>query len=212
MEAKSLYGIFGGTFDPIHNGHLQMVSFVLKSCALKQILFIPSARPPHRGNLGANAKQRLDMAALAIAEFPQFVLDDRELNRDKPSYTFDTVESLQMEYPHRNFCLILGIDAMLHLDTWYRWDELVDSLHFVVMNRPGFNTPDPLPSWWQDRFVHSVEELKKSDAGKILTIQVEPNTVSATEIRYGISENIDVSTMMTGSVWNYINEHNLYGI
>lgn len=208
--SKPLYGIFGGTFDPIHHGHLQTVASVHSKCALTTTLFIPSASPPHKGATTATAQQRMEMVLLAIADFPEFKLDRRELDRDAPSYTIDTVESLKAEYADQTFCFIIGMDAMLALDSWHRWDELLDTVHFIVMNRPGWEAPKNLPEWWQQRLITETGELVRSTTGKILAVEIEPANISSTEIRYGIANEYDVATMLPEAVWRYIYDHNIY--
>ncbi len=212
---RALYGLFGGTFDPLHNGHIETVSTVAEQCALEQICFIPAAVPPHRGQPHASAQQRLEMVALALVSLERgrqthFVVDDSELKRPAPSYTYDTVKSLQAQNVGRRYCLILGVDALLGLERWYRWQALLDSVHFIVMRRAGWEIPAPLPYWWQQRQVACIDTLKQYECGKICLIEVAPNPLSATEIRYGIAQGIDVSTMMPHSVWDYICTHNLY--
>ena len=205
-----LVGVFGGTFDPIHNGHLETVKAVSEACGLGRVLFIPSATPPHRDAPGATAKQRLEMVALAIADVPNFVLDDREFRRPPPSYTYHTLSSLAEEMPEHVCCFILGVDALLGIERWHRWQELLDMANFIVMERPGYASPTPLPDWWQTRKITSVDELGRRPGGQILELVIEPRAVSATEIRYGIANGVDVSAMVPGNVWHYIQENKLY--
>jgi nicotinate-nucleotide adenylyltransferase len=208
---SSLYGIFGGTFDPVHNGHLNTVTAVQKSCNLEHVHFIPAGIPPHRKKPVAASNHRARMVALAVANHSGFDMDDRELKRNSPSYTYDTVESLQSENQSRKYCLILGIDALAALESWYRWRELLGAIHFIVMGRPGWKAPRPLPDWWQEALAVSVDELKLYRSGKIYAVAVPPSPVSSTEIRYGISRGVDVSSMIPAPVWEYICTHNLYG-
>jgi len=205
-----LYGIFGGTFDPIHKGHLNTVSSVRKQCNLERVHFIPASIPPHRDIPGATAQQRLEMVTIAIAGYPGFDVDDRELRRDTPSYTFDTVKSLQEDNPGRNYCFILGVDAFVGLEKWYRWRDLLDQVHFIIMQRPGWQAPSPLPIWWSERRMSDCDKLRGKACGGIVEIEVEPNPVSATEIRYGVANNVDISPMVTDAVRNYICSNNLY--
>ncbi len=209
--ANSLYGIFGGTFDPIHNGHLDTVKAVQKSCSLEWVHFIPAALPPHRNQPTASAQHRAEMVALAVAEHSLFDMDDRELKRSAPSYSYDTVKSLQYEHPSRTYCLIVGIDALSGLGGWYKWRELLASIHFIVMARPGWEAPIPLPEWWQQGRASAVGTLRSHSAGKIFPVEVTPSPLSSTEIRFGISRGVDVSTMMPEPVWNYICANKLYG-
>ena len=206
----TLYGIFGGTFDPIHNGHLDTVQHIADICALEEVVFVPSASPPHRNQPHASSRQRLEMVYLAIRDFPLFSVDDRELHRNPPSYTYDTVKSLVNDFPGRCFCFIIGIDALAGLESWYRWRDLFGLVHFIVMGRPGWSAPDPLPEWWVRASAENRDVLDSSHAGKILEVSVPPSTVSATEIRYGIAQGFDVGAMMPGPVWQYICQNNLY--
>ncbi len=211
---ESLYGIFGGTFDPIHKGHLNTVASVRAQCNLEKVYFIPASVPPHRDIPRASAQQRLEMVTLAISGYPGFEVDDRELRRDSPSYTFDTVKSLQADNPDRNYCFIVGVDAFAGLEKWYRWLDLLDQVHFIIMQRPGWQAPSPLPTWWSERQKRCCDELRGNTianlGGGIVEIEVEPNPVSATEIRYGVANNVDVSPMVTDSVRDYICSNNLY--
>lgn len=205
-----LYGIFGGTFDPIHNGHLKTISAVSQRCRFECVHFIPSASPPHRNPPHATAQQRFEMVELAIAGHSGFDLDDRELKRAPPSYTYDTVKSLQSDFPDRTYCFVAGVDALFGLENWYRWDDLIDRIHFVVMQRPGWHHPETLPVWWKDRRTTRFDDLRENRAGKLYEVEVAPVPVSATEIRLGISRGMDVSNMMPTTVWDYICAHNLY--
>ncbi len=206
-----LYGVFGGTFDPLHNGHIETVLAVCDQCALERVYFIPLATPPHRGHPHANPQQRLEMVSLALANHSRFEVDDRELKRRAPSYTYDTIQSLQAQNADKRYCLILGIDALLGISRWYRWQALLDSVHCIVIPRIGWDIPEPLPDWWQQRHVKLISDLRQHQRGKICLIEVNHNPESATEIRYGIARGIDVSTMMPPSVWDYICLNGLYG-
>ncbi|MCY3769818.1 MAG: nicotinate-nucleotide adenylyltransferase [Gammaproteobacteria bacterium] len=205
-----LYGIFGGTFDPVHNGHIETVSSVLKSCGLAGVIFVPTAVPPHRHRPAASARHRVEMVHLAIAGIAEFDLDDRETRRDSFSYTYDTLASLKADFPTRKYCLILGMDAFLELESWYRWNDLVAAVHFIVMCRPGWCRPARVPRWWNEGEIVSSHEFEPYHAGKILLVDVPPNPVSATEIRYGISRGIDVSPLVAEPVWEYICKNKLY--
>ena len=173
----TLYGIFGGTFDPVHNGHLDTVNYIADKCAMEQVLFIPSASPPHRNQPHASSSQRLEMVSLAIRDFPRFTVDDREMHRKPPSYTYDTVKSLMADFPGRRYCFIIGVDALAGLESWYRWRDLLGMIHFVVMGRPGWSAPDPLPDWWSDARTSDRDAFESSRAGKILEVDIPPNTV-----------------------------------
>ncbi len=205
-----IYGIFGGTFDPIHNGHLKAIAAVSQQCRFECVHIIPSASPPHRNPPYASARQRLEMVALAIAGSDGYTLDDRELKRASPSWTCDTVRSLQADYPGRKFCFVAGVDVLSGLADWYRFDDLINRVHFVVMQRPGWISPEPLPDWWQARRTTRLDDLKENRAGKFYEVEIEPVAVSATEIRSAISRGIDPGNMLPPAVWDYICTHDLY--
>ena len=136
-------GIFGGTFDPIHFGHLRLAEEMLELANLQQIRFIPTGTPPHRGAPQVTAVQRSAMVGLAIADQPKFVLDEREVRRAHMCYTVDTLRELRQELGEAQpLCLLMGGDAFLQLHTWYQWEELLELAHIVVGCRPGFAIED----------------------------------------------------------------------
>ena len=138
--AKAL-GILGGTFDPIHYGHLRPAQEVLRALDLAEIRVIPAANPPHRRPPVATPEQRLRMVELAVAGVPGFTVDDREFRRGGPSYTVLTLESLRSEFGERPLCLLMGLDAFEGIETWHQWQRLPELAHFIVMTRPGWEFP-----------------------------------------------------------------------
>jgi len=205
-DSYTLQGVFGGTFDPIHLGHVNTVQSVLKQTDLQSIVFIPAATPPLREQPKASAKHRLEMVRIATERKPNFLVDDRELKRNSPSYTIDTIASLQLENPNYRYSVILGLDAMLGLTTWYRWQELLERVHFIVMKRPGWS----LPYWYRDRKVEAFDELTKTRVGKIYFIDIKPIDLSATYIRARIHRGEDVSKLLPEGILHYIKEKKLY--
>ena len=134
-------GIFGGTFDPIHYGHLRSAFELLQALDLGEIRFIPSAQPPHRDSTSAAPELRLRMVEVAVEGQAGFTVDDLEFRRDGPSYSVDTLEALRAEHAETSLCLIVGMDAYLGLTSWHRWDEILDLAHIVVAHRPGWKMP-----------------------------------------------------------------------
>src|SRR5204863_186003 len=130
-------GIFGGTFDPIHYGHLRTAFELWQTLKLAEVRFMPSGNPPHRVRTLADAALRVQMVRVAVADQPAFIVDDREVRRAGASYTFDTLTELRRENPERSLCLLLGMDAFLGLPSWHRWRELFELAHVVVAHRPG---------------------------------------------------------------------------
>ena len=129
-------GVFGGTFDPVHFGHLRTAYELLVRLELAEVRFVPCAVAPHRRQPITDSATRVRMLEAAIADVPEFVIDTRELERAGPSYTVDTLESLRTEYPDEALCLLLGMDAFLGLPGWHEWERLLDLAHIVVANRP----------------------------------------------------------------------------
>jgi nicotinate-nucleotide adenylyltransferase len=178
-------GIFGGTFDPIHCGHLRTAFELLQELKLAEIRFLPSGHPPHREQLYASAELRLEMVRAACAAQPGFAVDDREVRRSGPSYSFDTLTELRRENPQRSLCLLLGMDAFLGLPTWHRWRELLELSHIVVAYRPGWQAPTrgPLGELMVDHGTGSIRELHQRPAGCLHVRAVTQLEISSTELR-----------------------------
>lgn len=178
-------GIFGGTFDPIHYGHLRTAFEILQALRFGEIRFVPSGDPPHRGASIAKAALRFDMVSAATAAETGFVVDDCELRRNGPSYTIDTLSAMREEISDQPMGLILGMDAFLGLTSWHRWDELLNYAHIVVAHRPGWRAPDigPLGELLSEHGTHRVDDLHKHREGFIHIHAVTQLEISSTEIR-----------------------------
>lgn len=209
-----MIGILGGTFDPVHYGHLRPAQEIQRALALEQLRVVPAGDPPHRVRPLASANRRLRMVELALAEFPGFIVDDREIRRPGPSYTVLTLDSLRAEFGERQLCLIMGIDTFLDLETWHQWQRLPELAHFVVMQRPGWPTPriddGRLPVWATERVVSDPRDLANSGAGKVLFHTVTPQDISASNVRAAIARGESVQAWLAPAVWDYIRAHGLY--
>ena len=205
-------GILGGTFDPIHYGHLRPAQEALSALDLGEIRVIPAATPPHRRAPTASAAQRLCMAQLAAADFPGFVVDDRELRRGGLSYTVLTLESFRREFGDLPLCLLLGMDAFEGIETWHQWSRLPELAHLVVMTRPGWTFPAAaaLPPWARDRVAHDARELIRTAAGRVYFQSVTPQDISATRIREAITRGQPVEGLLPPAVLDYIRQNRLY--
>ena len=203
-------GVFGGTFDPIHFGHLWPVEEVRKTVDLETVLYIPNVHPPHRAVPGTDATDRVNMLALALQAFPEFELDLRELNRAGPSYSVPTLESLVIDYPQHSLCLILGLDAFLDLPSWYQWQRVFALANVAVMERPGDQVPKQLPHWWQQRRCVQLADFQAHKIGKIFVLPVSQVNISATAVRSAVKTNRDIGEQVPGSVIDYISTHQLY--
>lgn len=207
-------GIFGGTFDPIHYGHLRSAFEILQALRFGEIRFFPSGDPPHRGNTFADAELRSRMVRVAIDQQPGFVIDDRELRRDGPSYTIDTLTTLREEIPQRPLALLLGMDAFLGLPGWHRWDEILGLSHIVVAHRPGWRAPDigPLGELLTECGTHRVDDLHKSTHGQVHIHAVTQLEISSTEIRELVAAGRDPRFLMPDAVRDVIASSQCYGI
>ena len=206
-------GVFGGTFDPIHYGHLRTAFEMLQALRFEQVRFIPCGDPPHRGTTFADAAVRLEMVRLAIESQPGFVIDDREIGRDGPSYTIDTLESLRAEFPARSLGLIVGMDAFLGLPYWHRWTEIFDHAHVIVAHRPGWRAPDaePLGKLIAERGTRRVDELHEEQSGRIHVHAVTQLEISSTEIRELVAAGRDPRFLMPDTVRDLIARSHCYG-
>lgn len=203
-------GIFGGTFNPVHNTHLEVAREVLEKTELDGILFIPAAASPWRTEEKdmADARDRIAMVSLAIKGEDRFFVSDMEARREGLSYTFDTVSLLKERYPETDFYLVLGMDAMLGIRFWHRGDELLRLLPFFVLTRPGVKE-DELSAILAE-YEKKGESLLCKGLPEIRIINVKPSFLSATKIRKRICHNEDVSRMLPEAVHHYIKKRGLY--
>lgn len=184
-EPAGPIGIFGGTFDPIHYGHLRTAFETLEALAFDEIRFIPGGDPPHRGRPLATAAVRLDMVRAATAGESRFAVDDCEVRRSGPSYSVDTLAEKRAEFSSRPIGLILGMDAFLGLTSWHRWQELPDLAHIVVAHRPGWQAPGagPLGDLLAERRTQRIEDLHEAPAGRVHIHAVTQLEISSSGIR-----------------------------
>jgi nicotinate-nucleotide adenylyltransferase len=205
-------GIFGGTFDPIHFGHLRAAFELTELLGLDSVLFIPAADPPHRGKPLADAATRLAMVSAALEDEDAFEVDDREIRRPGPSYTVLTLEELRREHGLRPLVLLLGMDAFLGLPTWHRWRELLDLAHIAVAHRPGAELPSTgdVGRLLESCRAPSREDIAAAPAGRIF---VHPGTqldISSTDLREALRLGRDPRYLMPEPVRRMINATGIY--
>ncbi len=206
-------GIFGGTFNPIHNGHLRSALELKESLGLVQVRLVPAAQPPLRGAPELSPELRAGLVEQAVASEPGLVCDRRELSRQGPSYTIDTLVELRAELgPERSLCLIVGTDILERLDAWHRWQELLDFAHLVVMARPGWQAPDSGSiASWAGEHRGTADELHASPAGRVVMQQLRQLPIAATEIRDMIAAGQSPRYLLPDAVWDTIQRLGAYG-
>jgi nicotinate-nucleotide adenylyltransferase len=205
LKTKPAIGILGGTFNPIHNGHLRLALEIYERLSLAQVRLIPSAQPPHRAVPSVTSQQRLEMVQAAIAGVTGLTADDRELQRDGPSYMVDTLLSLRAEYPQNPLCLILGSDAFINLNSWYQSTQIINLAHIIVVRRP--NT---VLSTQHINQTHNLNQLHTSKAGKIWVEELPDIAISATQIRDLIAAGKNPNYLLPLAVLDIINHNRLY--
>lgn len=211
-------GILGGTFDPVHYGHLRLAQEVGNKIKLEHVHLVPSGTPPHRGAPGATALERLAMVRLAISENPLFAADDREVKRNGPGYSVDTLAEIRGEIgTSRPLCLLLGADAFLELATWSRWHALFDLAHIVVAHRPGYpvdtwqeRMPQPLAREYSARLMQQPLAVHLAPAGGIVVTQITALNISATLIRDAVRAGASPRYLLPDTVLDYIQTNRLY--
>jgi len=199
-------GLFGGTFDPIHYGHLRTAYELWQSLRLAQVRFLPTGNPPHREPSLASTELRVQMVQAAIAGNEAFVLDDRETRREGLSYSVDTLLDLRRDFPERSLCLLLGMDAFLGMPHWHRWRDIFDLAHVVVAHRPGWKAPitGPLGEVMVDRGTGSVRELHAAPAGRVYVHAVTQLEIASTDLRQLILAGRDLRYLVPDAVRDLI--------
>lgn len=205
-------GLLGGTFDPIHNGHLRLAIELYERLNLAEIHLIPAAQPPLRELPTASAELRLQMVQAAISGVTGLKVDDRELHRSGPSYMVDTLKSFRVDYPKRSLCLILGMDTFMGLPQWYQWEQLIELAHLLVVRRPG--TLLPMVHRMRDFLIAhqttQLEDLIQHTQGFIWIEEIPALTISATQIRALLAAHRNPRYLLPKTVLDLIEIHQLY--
>ena len=210
-----MIGVYGGTFDPVHYGHLRPALEILEAFELTQIRFIPCGQPPHREPPLATAAQRLAMLERAIAGVPGFISDAREIQRAGPSYMIDTLRSLHADVPGERFCLLLGMDAFAAFHTWHDWQGILQLCNVLVMHRPEFEPEQVIQNMELKNFI--AENLLRDKAsfinnatGKLMFYGVTQLDISSTRIRDAIKHHKSTRYLLPDDVIALIEQENIY--
>jgi nicotinate-nucleotide adenylyltransferase len=212
-------GILGGTFDPIHHGHLRIAQEALEQCGMSQVRFMPSGTPPHRPAPYAPAKARWEMVRLAVNRHPDFMVDVREVFRTDPCYTVDSLTALRAELGMQQpLCLILGGDAFLQLHTWHEWQQLFALAHIVVLQRAGglplgnamSKADAALQTEYRARLAPGAQALHESPAGTIFVADMPALEISSTDIRRRCTDGKSIRYLVPDAVTHHIQTNQTY--
>jgi nicotinate-nucleotide adenylyltransferase len=204
--------LMGGTFDPIHYGHLRCAEEARVKLGLETLFLLPAGNPVHRATPQASNAQRLEMLRLAQIEFPGLAIDQRELVREGPSYMVDTLQEIRTQWPEKPLLLLIGQDSANELNSWHRWQELFELAHLIILSRPGSNVAyrPELQRQITRRQVDDPEALSTQKAGFVLPLQVTAIDVCATTIKSMIRLGRSPNAMLPERVMTYIRENGLY--
>ncbi|ASJ76129.1 nicotinate-nucleotide adenylyltransferase [Granulosicoccus antarcticus] len=208
--AHTRVGLFGGTFDPVHYGHLRPAVEMAEQYQLSKLYLLPNHRPVHRGPTAATTDCRIDMLKIALQDAPRLQVDTREALRDKPSYTFDTLCEIHAEQPEATLLFFMGMDAFAAFDTWHDWEGILNLANLVIVGRPEAEHSDfsaRLVARQQERCGHKIES---GGAGVIELCEVTQMAISATDVRRRIANEQTVRFLLPEQVLEYIGRNNLY--
>ena len=205
--------ILGGTFDPIHNGHLQIASYVADKFN-SNITFMPTGIPPYKAKPEVTNLHRLTMLNLAIANYSQFSIDETEISNSKYCYTYQTLKQLREQIGYTTpVYFIIGSDSLISFDTWDNWQEILDYCSLIVVSRVNYNEKNmssTLQQFVATRIINTINKFKQYPWGKICHLDFTPTNVSSTTIRQKIKDGITVDNLIPQSVYQYIVENELY--
>ena len=213
-QTHKAIGMLGGTFDPIHMGHLRMALELYETLDLARVHITPCFQPMHRKRPIASPYDRLAMVQCAVAAEPALIVDDREIRRPGPTYSIDTLLEMHAEMPDTPLCLLLGIDAFLGLASWHRWTEILNQAHIIVAHRPHYQLPATgiIADLIKERLQHEVAFIHENLAGGILFRPITALEISATDIRKQIAMRRNPRYLLPDGVYDYIKQHGTYSI
>lgn len=203
--------VFGGTFDPVHQGHLQTSLNIQTHFKFNTYVFLPCKIPTMKTPALATNQQRIKMLELAIKNHPEFTIDLREMKRESPSYMIETLESFRIQFPNSSITLIIGYDAFISLPSWYQWEKLITLANILVINRNEFSkqaTPQIMNEFLMKH--QSKSAITEQQAGTVLLFDAGNYEISSTRIREEIKNKKNVSLKLPAEVYQYIKDEGLY--
>ena len=206
-----IIGIFGGTFDPVHNGHTETISHLMTLIPFKKVIVVPDVRPPHRQEAIGSFEDRLAMTRLAFKNHKKVSVKEAGSSRSGPSYAINTVKDILKKERNVQIAVIVGSDAFAKIDSWYRWKELLGLVNFVVMKRPGFSTPKNKKSFELISQKNEIDELvQHNGTGRVVEVKVKPLRISSSGIRGNLDKGIDINLLVGPKVREYLISNRLY--
>jgi len=211
---NKLIGIFGGSFDPVHLGHINAVNELNNKFGFERIHWVLSARPPHKESPGASIEQRFDMLQGALLSYPNYIADDCEITRKEKSYTLYTVLHFIQLYPDHALCLIIGMDSLSKFPSWHRYTEILEQVHIVAMTRPGYDIK--VPRTLKSRVVASMSEIEAESNKGVFIFEQPDYSVSSTHIRARLADkntpvaSSELRKWLPQSVIDYVRTQQVY--
>ncbi|MFT6789888.1 MAG: nicotinate-nucleotide adenylyltransferase [Pseudoalteromonas rhizosphaerae] len=207
-----MIALFGGTFDPVHLGHINMAKHCVKHFNLATLYFMPCAIPAHKTAPGISTQHRIAMLNAAIAPYQYFQLDLRELNRSGPSYSLLSLQEIRTQFPDQPLLFLIGMDSFNNLDKWFEWQTITQLCHIVVFQRPGLKCTahGELLAYQQAAECSNSAELTTQAGGKLYFLAGEEMAIASSDIRKAIKNAIDYNELLPTSVSQYIQSQQLY--
>lgn len=204
-------GILGGTFDPIHFGHIRPAQEIKQQLNLDEVWLMPNHIPPHKSGTHVSSEDRLAMTQLVCEQLPHFKLCDIEAKRDTPSYSAMTLAQLRKIHPQHEFYFIMGMDSFLSFTRWHKWQQLLQLCHLVVCKRPGWHLAphDPMQSVLKPR-LHDITKPTAEPFGRILMVDITEQDISSTRVRQQLMQGMMPSAELPASIQDYIQHNRLY--
>ena len=197
-----MIGIYGGSFDPVHLGHLKTATSIKNELDIERLFLLPCYEPVHKQSLNYSSEQRLEMLSLAIQDFPELEIDTREILREGSSFMIDTLIELVEEFNNHTICLIIGMDSFINFKTWKQWDEFADLVHMVVLPRSG-DQPDKKSLDTFD-LAKDKDHLKSELTGLLYFSNSKLINISSSDIRDKIANDQDLDQLVPSSVINFL--------